>query len=60
MCETREGTVAGHGSSTTVPMRHQGELAESPASQWVSIGQAAFNFLERLERDMNESAITKP
>ena len=60
MCKTREGTVAGHGSSTTVPMRRPGELVEPPASQFVSLGAALDNLLWKLERGMNEDAITKP
>lgn len=40
-------------------MRRPGN-GENPASQFVSVGTAVSNLLAKLERDMNERAITVP
>ena len=50
--ETVQGTAS--------PMRQAGRVASHPASQFVRVGTIARNLLERLEREMNEKAITKP
>lgn len=49
----------GVGGGTIGPLR-QPDRAADPVSQWVSLGTVLDNLLKRLERDMNEAAITKP
>ena len=48
---------AARANGTASPMRQPGE---APASQFVSIGTAVSNLLEKLESRMNERAITVP
>ena len=57
MCEREEGATVDTGAAVA-PMRQPGAEA-GPAPQWVSVGQVLDNLLLRLEREMNESAITK-
>lgn len=41
-------------------LRQPDGLGARPASQFVSLGTVLHNLLERLEREMDEKAITKP
>lgn len=56
----RLGATAREVVQTAAPVRQPGELAEPPASQFVRVGTIARNLLKRLEREMNERAITLP
>ncbi len=57
MRQTEEAGPMGAGGDTIDPLRR---WVGQPASQSVSLGTALYNLLERLEREMNERAITKP
>lgn len=59
MCEVIEEGAAAVRGQAAAPMRRP-EREACPAPQWVSIGQVLDNLLLRLEREMNESAITNP
>ena len=58
MCEVIElrGGTAATGVQAAVPMRQPGC---TPVSQFESLGTLLDSLLARLERDMNETAITK-